>query len=1045
MQHMLKHLPLTAIALATTVLISACGGGDASPPPAVIGSSGLAVDDYISGATVVCDTNGSGASDPGEATVTTDSTGFFKFSTACAAGLALTGGTNIDTKLPFVGKLRAPAGSTMLTPLTTLLAEGMTLDQVNAAVGLPVVTDVMMLDPAAKAGGELVNADLYRKTLAVQQVIQKTAETLAALQGSGADVTSLYSQVAASMATALRADGIGSLIATNGVISVATVSAVVKAAATSVSVPGINTDTLSQVLADGFAVQAQKILTASDAKAITDATKEQQGSTVVQEFVKRNISALQGGPNETTAALKEQLADEVRGEITPPPPPPLDPNNLVLNPGFSSGTTGWSGNAANVVTEGGNSFNFASVDKAGNPSDVNLFYVLDIPKAGVQYKLRFKASSSRNRTLVAGIGLNQDPWTNVAQTVNLTTTQQTFELNLTSNFANSNSRVLFDMGADTGTVVIDDVELVLVAAAPAADCSTDAHQCISFSETNAGAHAFDGLVSADVFEDASNRVLKIVKGPTGLPWAGATIFTAQAGDADNTYRTLPTIGLGISKLVTLRVKSGAAVGAKIGLKLENSLDKSKFVITEAVTTKQNEWETLTFDFATLTAGTFDANATYNMASVFPAFSEKGGASPALTGNTEFYFDELKYAVAVATPAPEAPTNAPTTTIPEGSIVVYSEAASIPGLDAFPQWGQATKFAEVSIASNKSLKYTDLNYQGLQFNAVDVSGKSKVRFDLWTPKAGKLDIALISSEGKENAVTQSLTAGSWNSVEIDLSQYTVPDKKAIFQIKLDSQAHGADAVKTVFVDNIHFTGTPSTPAPSGGTFSSGFASNVLTKDGGAIVSSGGSNLDDWNCTGEDAWCGSGANAAGGVGADSSMYFYYQTPSAATGLYSQIEVFAPNVINFSGSGDTGGVDVAGKAKVNFNFNPNPEWYQAGGAKVAVVLTLGKRFPIDNGCRLQLHGVKPITSDGNVAYSMNLTSDFRVAADCGQGIPPTDVAAALAKSSVVSSVKFVGADGDAALIGRNEVKSTANLSVKSGNVYPTTVALKGAITFD
>ena len=45
--------------------------------------------------------------------------------------------------------------------------------------------------------------------------------------------------------------------------------------------------------------------------------------------------------------------------------------------------------------------------------------------------------------------------------VTLTTTQQTFELFLTSNFANANSRVLFDMGHDTGNVVIDDVGTVI--------------------------------------------------------------------------------------------------------------------------------------------------------------------------------------------------------------------------------------------------------------------------------------------------------------------------------------------------------------------------------------------------------------------------------------------------------------------------------------------------------------------------------------------------------------------------------------------------------
>ena len=144
---------------------------------------------------------------------------------------------------------------------------------------------------------------------------------------------------------------------------------------------------------------------------------------------------------------------------TPPPPPPPVVTNLLSNGDFSNGVTGWSGNARNVVTEGGNSFNLADVGVAGNAYDVNLSNVVNIPTAGVRYKLSFKASSNRARTLVAGIGLNQDPFTADVKTVNLTTALQTFEVSLTSNFANASSRVIFDMGADTGTVVIDDVVL----------------------------------------------------------------------------------------------------------------------------------------------------------------------------------------------------------------------------------------------------------------------------------------------------------------------------------------------------------------------------------------------------------------------------------------------------------------------------------------------------------------------------------------------------------------------------------------------------------
>ena len=169
--------PLSACALAATLLVAACGGGGSTPPPSIPGSTGFAVDDYIAGASVICDTNSNGVSDAGEITTATDSSGFFKFSPACTSTIVVTGGTNIDTRLPFVGKLKAPAGSTVVTPLTTLMAEGMTNDQVIAALGLPAGIDLKNVDPARKLAGQLLNPDLMRKTLVMQQIIQKITES----------------------------------------------------------------------------------------------------------------------------------------------------------------------------------------------------------------------------------------------------------------------------------------------------------------------------------------------------------------------------------------------------------------------------------------------------------------------------------------------------------------------------------------------------------------------------------------------------------------------------------------------------------------------------------------------------------------------------------------------------------------------------------------------------------------------------------------------------------------------------------------------------
>ncbi|WP_370477382.1 carbohydrate binding domain-containing protein [Tamlana flava] len=138
---------------------------------------------------------------------------------------------------------------------------------------------------------------------------------------------------------------------------------------------------------------------------------------------------------------------------------PFD-DGLLTNGDFENGGTAWSGNALNVQMDGGNSYNLADVTAAGNPFDVNLSQVVAIEQ-GKNYTLTFDASSDRNRTILAGIGLNQDPWTAATETVSLTTTTQTFTLNLSSaDFGIANSRVLFDMGAELGVVVIDNVSLI---------------------------------------------------------------------------------------------------------------------------------------------------------------------------------------------------------------------------------------------------------------------------------------------------------------------------------------------------------------------------------------------------------------------------------------------------------------------------------------------------------------------------------------------------------------------------------------------------------
>lgn len=136
---------------------------------------------------------------------------------------------------------------------------------------------------------------------------------------------------------------------------------------------------------------------------------------------------------------------------------------LLTNGDFEAGDDGsWYGNALNIQEDGGNSFNFANVETAGQAFQVNLSQRgLNITQ-GENYTLTFDASTGagNTRTMIAGIGLSVDPFTAKTETVELTEQTQTFELVLTANFGSDDGRVLFDMGAETGVVVIDNVSLV---------------------------------------------------------------------------------------------------------------------------------------------------------------------------------------------------------------------------------------------------------------------------------------------------------------------------------------------------------------------------------------------------------------------------------------------------------------------------------------------------------------------------------------------------------------------------------------------------------
>ena len=133
---------------------------------------------------------------------------------------------------------------------------------------------------------------------------------------------------------------------------------------------------------------------------------------------------------------------------------------LLSNGSFDNGGDGWIGEVA-VNTEGDNSFFEADIAVAGNSWDVNFGQVMTLTP-GETYVLSFKAKASVERSIIAGLGINYDPWTNVTETAALTTQWQTFTYVLTTHgFGDDNSRVFFELGAETGSVYIDDVSIMI--------------------------------------------------------------------------------------------------------------------------------------------------------------------------------------------------------------------------------------------------------------------------------------------------------------------------------------------------------------------------------------------------------------------------------------------------------------------------------------------------------------------------------------------------------------------------------------------------------
>ena len=129
-------------------------------------------------------------------------------------------------------------------------------------------------------------------------------------------------------------------------------------------------------------------------------------------------------------------------------------------------------------------------------------------------------------------------------------------------------------------------------------------------------------------------------------------------------------------------------------------------------------------------------------------------------------------------------------------------------DFNPYWEQQTQ-----VTVGDVLTYANLNYQGTEFEAQDVSTKEFFHIDFYTDNASSLEMFVINSPGAETgySLTDQIILGQWVSVDIPLSAYDVVDLRAVNQLKVVGDG-------TVKLDNLYFHGSTAAKLPKNVTFS-----------------------------------------------------------------------------------------------------------------------------------------------------------------------------------------------------------------------------------
>jgi hypothetical protein len=214
--------------------------------------------------------------------------------------------------------------------------------------------------------------------------------------------------------------------------------------------------------------------------------------------------------------------------------------------------------------------------------------------------------SNVERKIGAGIGLNEEPYTNSQQEVSLTTACQDFELELSSaNFGGANSRVFFDMGAEVGEVIIDDVSLVETTPSAGPDAAP------TTSAPTPTATATDVI---SVYSDAYTDISTVNLNPG---WGQSTQFSEESIDSGNVIKLKGLSYQGIDFGGSVDVSSKSTLHVDYWTEDATSCviflisDSPVAEIQNSVTISTGSWQSLEIPLTTY-SGTVDLTDVFQM-------------------------------------------------------------------------------------------------------------------------------------------------------------------------------------------------------------------------------------------------------------------------------------------------------------------------------------------------------------------------------------------------------------------------------------------------